>query len=77
MNSVRFSFFISKLGKMTVYFPQYSQVVLVVKNLPARARDERDVALIKKIPWKRTWQLSPVFFPGEPNGQRSLVSYRP
>ena len=46
MNSVRFSFFISKLGKMTVYFPQYSQVVLVVKNLPARARDERDVALI-------------------------------
>ena len=28
-------------------------------------------------PWKRKWQPSPVFFPGESLGQRSLVGYSP
>ena len=28
-----------------------------------------------KIPWKRTWQSTPVFLPGEFHGQRSLVGY--
>ena len=26
------------------------------------------------IPWKRTWQPTPVFLPGESHEQRSLVS---
>ena len=30
-----------------------------------------------KIPWRRTWQLTPVFLPGESLGQRSLVDYSP
>ena len=30
-----------------------------------------------KIPWRRKWQPTPVFLPGEPHGQRSLVGYRP
>uniref|UniRef100_A0AC11DJ99 Tescalcin n=1 Tax=Ovis aries TaxID=9940 RepID=A0AC11DJ99_SHEEP len=30
-----------------------------------------------KIPWKREWQPTPVFLPGEPHGQRSLVSCPP
>ena len=30
-----------------------------------------------KIPWRRTWQLTPVFLPGESHGQRSLVGYSP
>ena len=25
------------------------------------------------IPWRRKWQLTPVFLPGEPHGQRSLM----
>ena len=32
---------------------------------------------IRKIPWIREWQLTPVFLPGEFQGQRSLVSYSP
>ena len=30
-----------------------------------------------KIPWKRKWQPTPVFLPGEFHGQRSLVGYSP
>ena len=30
-----------------------------------------------KIPWRREWQPTPVFLPGEFHGQRSLVSYSP
>ena len=32
---------------------------------------------VGKIPWRRAWQPTPVFLPGEPHGQRSLVSYSP
>ena len=32
---------------------------------------------IGKIPWKREWQPTPVFLPGEFRGQRSLVGYSP
>ena len=28
---------------------------------------------VGKIPWRRKWQPTPVFLPGEPHGQRSLV----
>ena len=27
--------------------------------------------------WRRAWQPTPVFLPGEPHGQRSLVGYGP
>ena len=30
---------------------------------------------IRKIPWRREWQPTPVFLPGESRGQRSLVGY--
>ena len=32
---------------------------------------------VRKIPWRRAWQPIPVFLPGEPHGQRSLVGYSP
>ena len=56
-----------------------SQVALVIKNLPANAKDIRDVGLIPWIwiPWSRKWQPTPVFLPGEPHKQGSLVSYSP
>ena len=28
-------------------------------------------------PWRREWQLTPVFLPGESHGQRSLAGYSP
>ena len=31
----------------------------------------------QKIPWRRNWQLTPVFLPGECHGQRSLAGCSP
>ena len=28
---------------------------------------------VRKMPWRRKWQPTPVFLPGESQGQRSLV----
>ena len=62
-------------------------VALVVKNPPAKAGDIRDLSWrhkrlgfdpwVRKIPWRRAWQPTPVFSPGESHGQRSLVGYSP
>ena len=32
---------------------------------------------VGKILWRKKWQPTPVFFPGESHGQRSLVGYSP
>ena len=31
--------------------------------------------LVGKIPWRRAWQTTPVFLPGESHEQRSMVGY--
>jgi len=51
----------------------------VVKNLPAIAGDMRHRfdPWVRKTPWRRAWQPTPVFLPGESQGQRSLASYSP
>ena len=32
---------------------------------------------VGKIPWRRAWQSTPVFLPGNYQGQRSPVGYSP
>ena len=32
---------------------------------------------VRKTPWRRKWQPTPVFLPGESHGQRSLAGYSP
>ena len=32
---------------------------------------------LRKIPWRRKWQPTPVILPGKSHGQRSLVDYSP
>ena len=32
---------------------------------------------VRKIPWRRKWQPTPVFLPGKLHGQQSLVGYCP
>ena len=32
---------------------------------------------VGKIPWRKKWQPTPVFLPGESHGQRNLVGYSP
>ena len=45
----------------------------MVKNLPATRDTHVTSPGSGKIPWGRKWQPTPVFFPGESHGQRSLV----
>ena len=47
---------------------------LVTLSLPQRPGFDPCVG---KIPWRRKWQPTPVFLPGEPHGQSSLIGYSP
>ena len=52
----------------------------MVKKPPARAGDITDLGSIPglgRFPWRRAWQPTPVFLPGESQGQRSLAGYSP
>ena len=54
-------------------------IALVVKNLPATAGDTGDAGSVsgsRKIPWRRTWQPTPVFLPTESHEERSLEDER-
>ena len=47
---------------------------------PQEAGASGDVGLdpwVRKIPWRREWQPTPVFLPGEFHGQKSLEGYSP
>ena len=54
-------------------------MALEVKNPPANAGDLRCRfdPWVRKMPWRRPWQPTPVFLPGESLGQRTLVGYGP
>ena len=52
-------------------------MVLVVKNLPANAGDIRDMGLIPGLGRSPGDQPTPVFRPGKPHGESSLVGYSP
>ena len=52
----------------------------VVKNPPPNAGHARDTGSVPgsgRFPWRRTWQPTAVFLPGEFHGQRSLLGYSP
>ena len=72
-----------------IYFT-YSSLYLLVpypKGFPGGASDREPACQcrrhkrhrfnpwVRKIPWRRTWQLTSVFLPGESHGQSSLVGY--
>ena len=46
----------------------------MVKNPPAYAGDARDV---RRIPWRRKWQLTIIFLPRKPHEWRRLLGYGP
>ena len=51
-----------------------------VKNPLSNAGDAGDTGSSSgsgRFPWRREWQPTPVFLPGESHGQRRLESYRP
>ena len=57
--------------------PWASQVVLVVKKLPANAGDVGLISGVGKIPWRRGRPPTPVFLPVQSHGQSSLAGYSP
>ena len=45
------------------------------KQYPAcNAGDPGSIPGSGEFPWKREWQLTSVFLPGKPHGQRSLIA---
>ena len=48
----------------------------MIKNLPADARHGFN-PWVRKIPWQRKWQPTPVFLPEKSHEQRSLAGYSP
>ena len=58
---------------------QFTQVALMVMSLLTNAGDMRlwFNPWVRKIPWRRAWQPTPVFLPGESHEQRSLAGYCP
>ena len=42
-----------------------------------RCKRFRFYTWVRKILWRRKWQSTPVFLPGESNEQRSLAGYSP
>ena len=54
-------------------FPQWSRT-----RLPCRRYKRcRFDPWLGKVPWRRTWQPTPAFLPGESHGLRRLKGYRP
>ena len=50
------------------------------KESTCRCRRHKRLAFhprVRKTPWRRTWQPTPVFLPGECHGQKSLAGYSP
>ena len=72
-----------KIGKVIIAFAyKYvfgwaSQMAQVVKNPPTNADVRGFNPWVGEIPWRRKWELTLVFLPGESHGQRSLVGYGP
>ena len=48
---------------------------LSCKETACQCRRHRFNPWVRKIPWRRKWQPTPVFLPGEPHGQRRLGGY--
>ena len=57
------------------YWP--SPMAQWVKNLPAMQKTQEFDPWVKKTPWRRKWQPTPVFLSVKPHGQRSLAVYNP
>ena len=47
------------------------------KESTCQCRRRRFNPWVRKIPWRRKWQPTPVFLPGKSHGQSSLAGYSP
>ena len=61
---------------LNIHSIRASLVAQRLKRLPQCGRPGFD-PWVRKIPWRRKWQPTPVLLPGESHGCRSLVGYSP
>ena len=62
---------------LRAYYFGASLVAQMGKNLPGQCRKSGFDPWVEKIPWRREWQPTLAFLPGEFHGHRSLGSYSP
>ena len=70
----------SKQGECFKYSPESFGLcgkITVPLGQRSRYKKHRFSPGVGKIPWRRAWQPTPVFLPGESHGQRSLAGYSP
>ena len=87
--AVRSSYILRRLfKKVSLVFYQIRRGLTEREGFPGNASKEpackcrRHVTCrfnpwVRKIPWQRAWQPTPVVLPGKSHGQRSLVGYNP
>ena len=46
-------------------------------SFPVSSGEGQEDPWVRKIPWRRKWQPTPIHLPGKSHGQRSLVDYSP
>ena len=68
----QFCFMIFQVGVINTLS---ASLVAQMVRIHLQCRRPRFTPWVGKIPWKRKWQPTPVFLPGEVHRQRSLVGY--
>ena len=59
------------------YLHEGASLVAQLVKILLQCRRPRFDSWVGKIPWRRKWQPTSVFLPGESRGQRSLTGYSP
>ena len=65
------------LGRLSCVAGLMNMVASKLTNVSLRTKWRYDIKLIQFVSWRRKWQPTPVFLPGESHGWRSLVGYSP
>ena len=63
-----------------LYLLSFDYLIAILATLPLPLQHTGPSLLFNHphlFPWRRKWQLTPVFLPGESHGQRSLAGYSP
>ena len=72
--------FLTRLSALKGQWFQAIPLVAQWKRICLPTRRHRSCGFepwVRKIPWRRKWQHTPVFLSGKSNGQRRLVGYGP
>jgi len=59
------------------YIDNWASTVAQQKRIRLQYKRARFDPWVGTIPWRRAWQPTPVFLPGESHEQRSLAGYNP